>query len=161
MPDWHSCETGSIRCLLMFCLRWHPEQHRQTRAFFCFVIDIVCLFSHPPSFTHKCQKIHLICEMIVKPKIIGNKTENVLNVSFFFFYLRLEGLLALYLSNNDIHNDFRILRCIFKIGGHTETLIHQEEKEGAGGKVFTERELSGAAHLSKHIRASTSLWGYH
>jgi len=45
----------------------------------------------------------------------------------------------------------------FQDWGHTETLIHQEEKEGAGGKVFAERELSGAPLLSKHIPLRVSL----
>lgn len=99
------------------------------------------------------KEIHLICELRVKPKIIGSKTENLSNGLF----LRLEELLGLYLNNNDIHKDFSILRCIFRIGGHKETLVHQEEKEGAGRKVSAKRELSGDIPLSKHIPLRVSL----
>lgn len=48
MSDWHSCETGSNRPLLLFCLRWHPEVYGPTVAFFCFVAD--CLFVFTSAF---------------------------------------------------------------------------------------------------------------
>lgn len=70
----------------------------------------------------------------MKSKIISSKTENLLNGLF----IRLEELLALYLSNSDKHKDFRVLRHIFRkyvSGGHTETLVHQEER-GAGTKFL-------------------------
>lgn len=157
MPDWHSCETGSIRCLLMFCLRWHAEQHRLTRAFFSFAIDIVCLFSHPPSFAQKCQKIHLICEMIVKPKIIANKTEDVLNVSFFF--LSPTGRVVSIVFEQQWHTQwFQNPEVYFQDGGATQRpwFIKRRKRVQEGKSLLKENYQE-----QQHIWASTSLWGYH
>lgn len=62
--------------------------------------------------------------IILKPKIINSKMENSSNGLF----LRLEELVALYLNRTDTHKDFGFPRCIFRVGGHTESLVHLDEK---------------------------------
>lgn len=59
----------------------------------------------------------------MKFKIISSKIENLLNG----FFIRLEELLVLYLSNSDKYKDFRVLRYIFRkyvFGGYIEILVY-------------------------------------
>jgi len=68
LPEVTSWTTQTNPCILLLCY-WHC-------LFVCFHILLPSLIN--------VKEIHLICEMIVKTKIIGNKTGNVLNVFLFF-----------------------------------------------------------------------------
>lgn len=66
-------------------------------------------------------------------------------------FLRLEELLALYLNRSDMCKDFSFPRCIFRVGGRTESLVHQYEKVQELESLLKENNQGASPSSSEHI----------